>query len=46
MNKIALSLVLLSIATIADAFDFKGVEIGKPATPEFIQEKLGVKCGI
>jgi hypothetical protein len=29
----------------ASAYDFKGVEVGKPATPALIKEKLGVECG-
>jgi hypothetical protein len=30
----------------AARFDFKGVVIGEPATPEDIQQKLGLKCGL
>jgi len=29
---------------VAHPFDFKGVTVGQPATPQVIQERLGVKC--
>lgn len=39
-------LALLLLAPLwASAYDFKGVEVGKPATPALIKEKLGVDCG-
>ena len=38
--------LLLFVPLCANAFDFKGVVIGAPATPELINEKLGVSCGV
>ena len=41
---IALSLVAVGV-TSTYAYDFKGVELGAPATPEQLQSKLNIKCG-
>jgi hypothetical protein len=37
----------MGLASAANArdLDFKGVTVGATATPEYIKEKLGVKCG-
>jgi hypothetical protein len=42
-SRIALAACLICIN--AEAFDFKGIELGKPSSPEQVQERLGVKCG-
>ena len=38
-------IALLLLPSVALGFDFKGIAIGAPATPEQVQEKLGVRCG-
>ena len=45
MNRMRLFLTLILLPASAIAFDFKGIAIGSPATPEQVLEKLGVKCG-
>jgi hypothetical protein len=44
MKRICALAVFLTASGYATAFDFKGVELGGPATIEQV-EKLGVKCG-
>ena len=39
-------LILLFFTPLAFAYDFKGIAIGEPATPDLVQEKLGVECGL
>ena len=43
--RLPLFAVCMLLPLSAFGFDFKGVKIGAPATPEQVQEKLGVKCG-
>lgn len=38
-------LVGLLFSLQAHAYDFKGIEIGAPATPEQVKQQTGVKCG-
>lgn len=45
MRSLSLSLALL-LPLSCLAFDFKGLGIGKPGTPEQVQATIGVKCGI
>lgn len=50
MPTTAVSVLLMSMAATmapisASAFDFKGIELGAPSTPNVISEKLGVSCG-
>lgn len=49
MLKIALVLVVLPAVAAeprSTVYDFKGVEIGVPATPQDVESKLGIKCGV
>lgn len=45
----AISIIAAGVSLIfsgdAAAYDFKGVHVGQPATPESIREALGVSCG-
>lgn len=45
MKKFIAALTLLYASSVY-ALDFKGIHIGKPATPDQISEKLNVKCGV
>lgn len=49
MKKIVVITCVMFCATAAASgsrdYDFKGVQIGAPATPELIKERLGVACG-
>lgn len=38
-------MIFAMIPNAAESFDFKGVYIGQPATPEMIQRHLGARCG-
>lgn len=44
-KKTIISIVIFLLPLAAPAFDFKGIQLGGPATPEQILEKLGVTCG-
>lgn len=43
--RLPLFAVCMLLPLSAFGFDFKGIKIGALATPEQVQEKLGVKCG-
>jgi len=45
MRSVQFLLALLLIPVTVFAFDFKGVALGAPVTPDQILEKLGVRCG-
>ncbi|MDO9165058.1 MAG: hypothetical protein Q7U13_03030 [Rhodoferax sp.] len=41
-----LSLLILVLPVCSWSFDFKGIAVGKTATPDEIQQRLGVNCGV
>ena len=42
---IAATFSVLAAPTYAQTFDFKGISIGQPATPEQVKQAMGVDCG-
>lgn len=46
MRSAIAALLCAAAPTLGHCLDFKGIQIGKPATPSQVEDKLAVRCGV